>query len=216
MTNERGSIRPPRVALWLVDLFAPSIHAESILGDLQEEFAGLVAKSGVVAARRWFWRQSVKTIAHLIGAAFKSAPWSIVGGVLLGLLLRRVGLSNPEGIVVTILRTQRPYSNLHYDFYVWMVTWGMEIVGVLQSLLVGCAVAAVARGREIVAAMTMGMASAVLVSLSFSLLLKHLPSNVPAPWSLLALNVEGWIAILLGGVLVRKSRSVYARRFFTP
>jgi hypothetical protein len=60
------------------------------------------------------------------------------------------------------------------------------------------------------------MASAVLVSLSFSLLLKHLPSNVPAPWSLLALNVEGWIAILLGGVLVRKSRSVYARRFFTP
>jgi hypothetical protein len=117
VTNERRIIRPPRVALWVVDLFASSTHAEPLLGDLHEEFAGLVATSGVAAARRWFWRQT-KTIRHLFGAAFRSAPWSIVGGVLLGLLLRRVGLSNPGSVVEVILRMQQPYSNLHYDLYV--------------------------------------------------------------------------------------------------
>jgi hypothetical protein len=136
VTNERRIIRPPRVALWVVDLFASSTHAEPLLGDLHEEFAGLVATSGVAAARRWFWRQTVKTIRHLFGAAFRSAPWSIVGGVLLGLLLRRVGLSNPGSVVGVILRMQQSYSNLHYDFYVWLITWGIEIVGVIQSVLV--------------------------------------------------------------------------------
>jgi hypothetical protein len=215
VTNERRIIRPPRVALWVVDLFASSTHAEPLLGDLHEEFAGLVATSGVAAARRWFWRQTVKTIRHLFGAAFRSAPWSIVGGVLLGLLLRRVGLSNPGSVVDVILRMQQPYSNLHYDFYVWLITWGMEVVGVIQSLLVGCAVAAVAKGREIVATIAMVAVSAVLVALSFCLQLRQLPPNLPVPWPLLALNLEGWIATCLGGVLVRKFRALSANRHST-
>jgi hypothetical protein len=33
---------------------------------------------------------------------------------------------------------------------------------------------------------------------------------------LLAFNLEGWIAILLGGVLVRKFRSLAANRFSEP
>jgi hypothetical protein len=214
VTNERRIIRPPRVALWVVDLFASSTHAEPLLGDLHEEFAGLVATSGVAAARRWFWRQT-KTIRHLFGAAFRSAPWSIVGGVLLGLLLRRVGLSNPGSVVEVILRMQQPYSNLHYDFYVWLITWSIEIVGVIQSVLVGCAVAAVAKGREIVATIAMVAVSAVLVALSFCLLLRQLPPNLPVPWPVLALNLEGWIAICLGGVLVRKFRTLSANRHST-
>jgi hypothetical protein len=216
MMSRPSTTRPPRLAVWLVDLFTPDAHSESTLGDLHEEFAGLVATSGVAAARRWFWRQTLKSIGHLTGAAFRSTPWSIFGGVLLGFLLRRVGLSNPGSVVDLILRAQQPYSNLHYHFYVWLVTWGMEIVGVIQSLLVGCAVAAVAKGREIIATITMVIVSAVLLALSFSLLLRRLPPNLPIPWPLLAFNLEGWIAILLGGVLVRKFRSLAANRFSEP
>jgi hypothetical protein len=216
MKPETPCARPPRFAVWLVDLFASASRAEAIVGDLHEEFSDLAAGSGIAAARRWFWRQGIKTIAHSIRAAFRSAPSPIAAGVLLGFLLRRVGLSNPEDIVVAILRTQTPYSNLHYDFYVWMVTWGIPIVGLIESLLIGCAVAAVARGREIVATMTMNVLSAVFVAASFLLLWRQLPSQMPVPWPLLVLNFENWIAIVLGGILVRKFRSVSAHRLSTP
>ena len=68
-------VRPPRMAVWLVDLFTPNKQSESIPGDLLEEFSELASKSGVASARRWYWRQSVKTVAHLIATGFLVAPW---------------------------------------------------------------------------------------------------------------------------------------------
>ena len=66
MMSQAPFVRPPHIALWLVDLFTPSEQAESIPGDLLEEFLELALKSGDAFARRWYWRQSVKTVAHLI------------------------------------------------------------------------------------------------------------------------------------------------------
>jgi len=34
-----SSVQPPRVAVWLLDLFTPSEQTESIPGDLLEEFS---------------------------------------------------------------------------------------------------------------------------------------------------------------------------------
>ncbi len=212
MIPETPGVRPPRFAVWLVGLFASESDAQAMLGDLHEEFSDLAARSGITAARRWFWRQSVKTVAHSIGATFRSSRSPLAGAVVFGFLLRQVA-GSPERIIVAILRTQTPYSNLHYDFYVWMVTWGIPIVGIIESVMIGCAVAAVAKGREIIATITMCVASAVFVGLSFFLLWRQIPSQVPMPWPLLLLNLENWIAIVLGGILVRKLRSVSARRF---
>jgi hypothetical protein len=39
-----------------------------------EEFTALASTSGFAAARHWYWRQSVKTIAHLVGSEFRVAP----------------------------------------------------------------------------------------------------------------------------------------------
>ena len=75
MTQE-SRVRPPRIAAWLVDLFAPD-ETETIAGDLLEEFSELASKLGVTSARRWYWRQSVKAIAHLVATAFRDAPWLI-------------------------------------------------------------------------------------------------------------------------------------------
>jgi hypothetical protein len=98
---------PPRLAAWLVYLFASVEDAESILGDLHEEFLDVASKSGIVPARRWHWRQSVKTIAHLARSSFRTAPWSLAGVVLLALLLPRLDSQLPEQIIVAILRAQR-------------------------------------------------------------------------------------------------------------
>jgi hypothetical protein len=75
MMSQARFVRPPRIALWLVDLFTPSEQAESIPGDLLEEFLELALKSGDAFARRWYWRQSVKTVAHLIATGFLVVPW---------------------------------------------------------------------------------------------------------------------------------------------
>lgn len=61
MTSQAHFVRPPRTATWLVNLFTPADAGESILGDLFEEFSHIASNSGVAVARRWYWRQSVKT-----------------------------------------------------------------------------------------------------------------------------------------------------------
>src|SRR5580704_6743726 len=86
MMSTRSLVRPPRVAAWLVESLVREEQAGSILGDLLEEFSGLVSKSGVALARRWYWRQSLKTVAHLIGTGGALTLWPIAGGVIGGCL----------------------------------------------------------------------------------------------------------------------------------
>jgi hypothetical protein len=67
MMSQASLAQPPFVAVWLLELFTPEEQAESIVGDLLEEFSGFAAKPGVAFARRWYWRQSTKTVVRLIG-----------------------------------------------------------------------------------------------------------------------------------------------------
>ena len=214
MTPELPHPHPPRLAAWLVVLFTSAAQAESILGDLHEEFFDIVSKAGIASARRWYWRQSAETIAHLASAGFRVAPWSLAGVVLLGFLLLRFDFQLPEWIIVAILRAQRPYSNLHYGFYVWLVTYGIPIVGVIQTVLIGCIVAAFAKGREIVATTTLSIVSPFAFLLHFLLVGGHWSNSIFIfPWRFLIIQVENLVGLVIGGVLVREFRSVVARRF---
>jgi hypothetical protein len=211
MTQLPHSSRPPRLAAYLVELFACTEQSESVLGDLHEEFLDLASGSGVVTARRWYWRQSAKTIFHLVGAAFRTAPLSLAGVVLLGFLLERFSFGFPERLMVLVLRTQRPYSNLHYGFYAWLVTYGIPLVAIIQTILVGCITAALAKGREMVATIVLTFLSAAPLGL---LLL-----NTGGPWSPFAyswpfviMELVNLLWIIPGGVIVREIRSALARR----
>src|SRR5580704_14470195 len=95
MMSQDSPVQPPRLAAWLLELFVSDKRAESIAGDLVEEFSELASKSGVAAARSWYWRQSGRAIAHLIGNGFRVAPWSTAGTVIGGFLLLRFGLLLP-------------------------------------------------------------------------------------------------------------------------
>ena len=74
MTSPSCSLQPPRLAVWLVNLFTVPDNAEAIMGDLLEEFSQIAHQAGVVFARRWYWRQALKTIVHLIFTAYRTAP----------------------------------------------------------------------------------------------------------------------------------------------
>ncbi len=75
-----SNVRPPAVAVWLIDLLIPEIQNESIKGDLLEEFSDLAAKFGESAARSWYWRHSRKTVACLM---FRT-PWVVALALLSG------------------------------------------------------------------------------------------------------------------------------------
>jgi hypothetical protein len=79
--------KPPRAAVWLVELFAPIESAEGVLGDLEEEFAGRLTRSGHRAARRWYGRHALRTTVHLAWGAVRAAPWSTLAQVLASLVV---------------------------------------------------------------------------------------------------------------------------------
>ena len=215
MTRAALGTHPPRLAAWLVDLFASAEQAEPILGDLHEEFSDIVSESGVVPARRWYRRNCVKTIFHLASAAFWSAPWSLAGIVLLGFLLQWLSATLPERVTVAILRLQRPYSNLHYGLYVWLVTNGIPIVAVVQRMLISSIVAILAKGRELVATVILGIASAAPIGLPpFLVFVPRAPQLLvvtPLASFLVSLAVSV-IATVFAGVIVRMCRSSEASR----
>jgi hypothetical protein len=203
-------VQPPRLAVWLVNLFTPYEQAESIPGDLLEEFSDLALKSEVAFARRWYWRQSVKTIGHLIRSGFRSAPWTIAGAVLLGRLLLPFGFILPEKIIVAVLRIFPVYPNYDhknvYELWMFWVPLAIEIGWVIAPVIIGCIVAVVAKGREMLATMMLGLS---FLGLRLMAIIVNRPGRIlTRPDVLLGLIA----AFVIGGVIVREIRSALSRR----
>ena len=209
MTQAVPRPRPPRLATWLVQLFASAERSESSLGDLHEEFAGVGSKSGVVVARRWYWCQCLKTIFHLSAGAFRGSPWSLVGVVLFGFVLRGFSFNLPESLVVAILRTQRPYSNHHVMAYMNFLTYGTLLARFLISALIGCVMAFFAKGREVVATVSLAIILSALVGNA----LVHVAMRGPMDVVWMLWSFADPFALVLGGVIVREIRSASTRRF---
>jgi hypothetical protein len=158
----QASVRPPRMAACLVDLFAPGEQAESITGDLLEEFSDLESKLGAASARRWYWRQSVKTIWHFIGAGFSVAPWSIVGAVVGGFLLLSFGRWLPEQAIEAVFARYPVHAHRYWHVYVFCITHSILIGSLTESMLIGWVVAVATKGKEMVATMTLTVLLAAL------------------------------------------------------
>jgi hypothetical protein len=135
---------PPRFALWLIGLFSPD---EAIPGDLLEEFSTVASNNGTRHARRWFWRQSGRTIAHLAWSQFRLAPWSTLATVLAGYLF--VWLCVPPAIVKSagVLLGRYPvYEYVSAPAFWWICD---VLVGeVIAPMLVGLLVARLSKNRE--------------------------------------------------------------------
>jgi hypothetical protein len=207
-------VRPPGLAVWLVDLFTPD---ESIAGDLLEEFSQIATKSGVASARTWYWRQSVKTIAQLIGTGFRVAPPRITGAILVGFFLQRFGHGLPERAIMAVLDFRRQHVTPYYTWsqvqaYLFWLSNGVLIASLVMSLFIGCIVAMAARGREMIATMTLGLVCALMPAWAFLVLMaKHWPEDAYL-LSFLVGQFGSSMMIVIGGVIVRESRSGISRR----
>jgi hypothetical protein len=212
-------VQPPHIAVWLLDLFITEKQRESIHGDLFEEFSGLASKSGVVSARRWYWRQSLKTIAHA-DTGFRAAPLRIAGAVLLGLLLLWVGFPLPgRAILAIVVRYRYRFQGAGVParfIGVVCVPLAIQIGSVIVAMSVGCVVAVAAKGAEMIATMMLSLALsalAVLAHLDLMWVMLHLPYYFFLLQHEVVFLAFSSIAIVIAGVIIRMSRSSAAYRF---
>lgn len=203
MTSQAYFFQPPRIAVWLVNLFTSAEEAESILGDLLEEFVHLASKSGVAFARRWYWRQTVKTIAYLVGTGFRVAPWSTAAAGVGGFLLHRFVSGLPDKVLSAVTDRYLAYCSAHFKAYMFWATDGMWTGHLILSMFVGCSVALAAKGREMVATMTLVVVLCALIGTAWIGVAARGPTDVA--WMLWSCTDP--FAIVMGGAIVRMLRS---------
>lgn len=175
MTFQSDFVQPPRIASFLLNLFTPADDEESIMGDLREELAHFSTTSGVAFASRWYWRQTVKTIGHLVGAGFRGAPWSTTAAIVGGIFLLHFVGGLPDEVLSAVTDRYLTYWSNHFKAYMFWATDGMLIAHLILSMLVGCMVAVVARGREMVATMALSLILCGMVGFAMVRVATHQP-----------------------------------------
>ena len=206
MTSQAYFVHPPRIAVWLVHLFSPP--DEAIVGDLLEEFSHLASKSGVAFARRWYWRQTVKTIAYLFVSGFQAAPWSTTAAVIGGFLLHTFVSGLPHKVLSAVTDKYLMYWSTHFNAYMFWATNGVLIGHLIGSFLVGSVVALAAKGREMIATTTLALVLCSLIGSAWVWVAMHQPMDIR--WMLL--SCADPCAIVVGGTIVRMRRSAAAIR----
>lgn len=196
------SIQPPRVAAWVIGLFTSEKVDEAIPGDLLEEFSQLAAESGVAFARRWYWRQTAKTVTHLAGAAFRSAPWWMAAVVVGGFLLHGFVSGLPDKLLSAVTDRYLTFWSAHFQAYMWVLN-GVGIAHLMASLLVGCMVALAAKGREMAATVALALVFCGMIAAALVWAVTH--GRIDGLWMLW--SCADPLAIVAGGVIVRTLRA---------
>ena len=209
MTLQTDFVQPPRLAIWLVNLFVLSDQAESIHGDLLEEFSHLVSTSGALFARRWFWRQTLKTCVQLAGIGFRTAPWLTTASIVGGFLLRKLLAPLLQPAIFGVLDKYQLYET-HVSTYLFFASTGMDIAHLLVFLLVGCAVAFSAKGREMVSTMALALIYGAMAVIG-SLIVVTRTGDSTMLWRLTWYFADS-LAIVLAGAIIRTHRQTVTNR----
>jgi hypothetical protein len=203
MTSQSQGIQPPRFAVWLLTLFAFDDKAESILGDLLEEFTLLASSSGDPYARRWYWRQTLKTILQLAVLGFRTSPWLTAAAVVGGFFLRGAVSRLVEPTIFAVIEKYQIPEH-HFSTYVFLATTGIDLGHLITFLFIGFMVALVAKGREMVATMTLGLVFSAMMVVALPEMVTHWGYGITL--SRLMWYFSDSLAIVVAGVIVRTHR----------
>ena len=207
MTHPADMLQPPSLALRLINLFAPVEDSESIVGDLLEEFSHLASNAGVAFARRWFWRQTVKSITHLFGRGFLGAPWSTAAVVAGGFLLLKFVSGLPDMLLSVLTDRYLAFWSTHFQAYSWVLK-GMLPAHLIAIMFVGKIVALVAKGREMVATMMLALVLSGLIGVALGWVGMH--RSLDVAWMLS--SCADPLVIVMGGAIIRTRRTAASLR----
>jgi len=197
-------VQPPRVAIWMVRLFTPDKEAESIIGDLLEEFRYFTNNSGVSFARKWCWRQSLNSVLHLFGSAIRQFWRSIVVVAVAGFFLLRFVGELFEHMLFAVLRKYQ-VADHHFGIYVLCATYGAEIAHVIGVFLAGFVVALLAKGKEMFATLTLSIVLCGLAIIASGVMLVKNGDDWLV-WRLLPWSFADCCTIAVAGAIVRTRR----------
>ncbi len=204
MKAQSRFVRPPRIAEWLLKLFTSlEEDDEEIIGDLLEEFSQHASRSGIALARSWYWRQTVKSLVHLAGAGFRSAPWSTAALVIAGFLLRRFASGLPEQAIAAAVNRTSFYEH-HFSAYMFWMTDGIALGHIVVAGLVGVIIAVAARGREMITTLTLASIGCLMTAAA---LIVWIARGQDLLLLRLLWSIADSLAIVLGGMIVRGRRS---------
>lgn len=211
MSQER-IVQPPVIATWLVDLFVPQ-EQTAMQEQILDKFSDIAIRCGIGRARRWYWSQSARTIAVLVGRGFRTAPWLIVGTALGGALLLQLGTSYLQRMITEITLFFSHHVTPYYDSkgaasHLFWVKNTVLIGSLVESLIVGCFVAVAAKGREMIAAMALSFVSLVMTATIFwALVATNAPVDPVLFPKIMIEQFSASLLIVIGGVIIREIRS---------
>ena len=91
---------PPLLPRWLLERTLPTgAERDALLGDLEEEYVQLCATLGGPSARRWYWRQAMRSVAPNIVRRLGPRPW--LAGMRMDLKLALRGLRRQPAFTAT-------------------------------------------------------------------------------------------------------------------
>jgi len=151
-------LKPPAVPVAILNFFASQSDFPAVAGDISEEFHQRAQKSGVKAAKRWYWREAFRNALALTWRELSRTPvrtTSIAFGCYLAVTL------------VPVLLT--PAFNMR-----WIVMVALNFIALLAMGWIG---AKLLPGRELALALTFAVMTVCLtlpvVWYSFAFVFKH-------------------------------------------
>jgi hypothetical protein len=152
MDSGKTLAEPSRTAIWLITLFGPGEAGQASLGDLLEEFSSQRRKMRGPAAKRWFWRQTLRTLVYLVGREIRIAPVTVAVAAIGGFLLRwYVSRSLRPTVTAAIDALLQRFHLYLLDPHAY-IFWTIHLVYAerfLFNALVGIAISKVAKEYEI-------------------------------------------------------------------
>jgi len=207
--------RPPRPATWLLEMFAPYDQAESVLGDLHEEFSTLAFQHGPRAAHRWYWRQALKSVAKLAFVSLRTSPLSVTGAVIVGFVLLSFVPWLPEHAQFAILHLIRNHvTPYHADWYSYVFWINTSILAgqLLFCLFIGFLVGLLAKGSEIASTVLLSLLLILVTGVMLSAAHFVSPNLHPALLEVQLFMIDYPVMLILGGGIVRDIRLTRARK----
>jgi hypothetical protein len=207
---------PPQLTSWLLDLFVPTGRADSIVGDLLEEFTQRAAHSGRGVARRWYRGQVLRSIVHLLVLQLRIAPGATIGAVLGGLALQHYSVRAVDFTVGLLLAHVSVYRYVGAKAF-WLI-YGVGVELILCSLASGWLSAAISKGREMAVGVTLSLVRGTALVPWLIFVFWRRPPNIPWLHSH-AFYAQSMVFLLLppiflfvGAATCRKRRSSVCRR----
>jgi hypothetical protein len=114
-----GARLPPKLATWLLERLYTARRAESLIGDLHEQFAAGRSKG-------WYWRQVLIAIVTPARQAVRVHALSFVGAIVAGWIVMfawfafNMWMTGPNVVAVSFVRRTFDISSYHYA---WMTIY---------------------------------------------------------------------------------------------